>query len=76
MEVGKPFAEGKGEAGGSADIFEWNSEETKRIYGQTVESRFEDTKSSCLLSTNWSCCCNSSLELSFNFSMEEKYQQL
>jgi succinate-semialdehyde dehydrogenase/glutarate-semialdehyde dehydrogenase len=38
------LAEGKGEAGGSADIFEWNSEETKRIYGQTVESRFEDTR--------------------------------
>jgi len=44
LEVGKPLAEGKGEAGGSADIFEWNSEETKRIYGQTVESRFEDTR--------------------------------
>ena len=45
LEVGKPLAEGKGEvAGASADIFEWNSEETKRIYGQTVESRFEDTR--------------------------------
>ena len=44
LEVGKPFAEGKGEASGAADIFEWNSEETKRIYGQTVESRFEDTR--------------------------------
>jgi len=44
LEVGKPLAEGKGEAGGSADIFEWNSEETKRIYGQTVESRFEETR--------------------------------
>ena len=44
LEVGKPLAEGKAEAGGSADIFEWNSEETKRIYGQTVESRFEDTR--------------------------------
>ena len=44
LEVGKPLAEGVGEAGGAADIFEWNSEETKRIYGQTVESRFEDTR--------------------------------
>ena len=44
LEVGKPFVEGKGEVGGTADIFEWNSEETKRIYGQTVESRFEDTR--------------------------------
>ena len=41
LEVGKPFAEAKGEVGGSADIFEWNAEETKRIYGQTVESRFK-----------------------------------
>jgi len=32
------------EVKGSADIFEWNSEETKRIYGQTVESRFSGTK--------------------------------
>ena len=44
LEVGKPFAEGKAEAGATADIFEWNSEETKRIYGQTVESRFEETR--------------------------------
>jgi len=44
LEVGKPFAEAKGEVGGAADIFEWNSEETKRIYGQTVESRFPDTR--------------------------------
>ena len=44
LEVGKPFAEAKGEVGGAADIFEWNAEETKRIYGQTVESRFADTR--------------------------------
>ena len=44
LEVGKPFVEGKGEVGATADIFEWNSEETKRIYGKTVESRFEDTR--------------------------------
>ena len=44
LEVGKPLAEGVGEVGGSADIFEWNAEETKRIYGQTVESRFADTR--------------------------------
>ncbi len=44
LETGKPLAEGKGEVGASADIFEWNAEETKRIYGQTVESRFEDTR--------------------------------
>jgi succinate-semialdehyde dehydrogenase/glutarate-semialdehyde dehydrogenase len=44
LEVGKPLAEGIGEAGGAADMFEWNAEETKRIYGQTVESRFPDTR--------------------------------
>ena len=44
LEVGKPLAEGTGEVGGAADIFEWNAEETKRIYGQTVESRFPDTR--------------------------------
>lgn len=44
LEVGKPIAEGIGEVGGAADIFEWNSEETKRIFGQTVQSRFPDTR--------------------------------
>ena len=44
LEMGKPLVEAKGEVNGSADIFEWNAEETKRIYGQTVESRFKDTR--------------------------------
>ena len=44
LETGKPLAESLAEVSGSADIFEWNSEETKRIYGQTVQSRFEDTR--------------------------------
>ncbi len=44
LETGKPLAEAEAEVKGSADIFEWNAEETKRIYGQTVESRFNDTK--------------------------------
>ena len=44
LEVGKPLTEGLAEVNGSADIFEWNAEETKRIYGQTVESRFKDTR--------------------------------
>ena len=44
LEVGKPFSEGLGEVGGAADIFEWNAEETKRIFGQIVESRFENTR--------------------------------
>ena len=44
LEVGKPLAEGTGEVGGAADIFEWNSEETKRIYGETNQSRFPNTR--------------------------------
>ena len=44
LETGKPLAEALGEVSGSADIFEWNAEETKRIYGQTVQSRFENTR--------------------------------
>ncbi len=44
LETGKPLAESLAEVAGSADIFEWNAEETKRIYGQTVQSRFEDTR--------------------------------
>ena len=44
LETGKPLAEGLAEVSGSADIFEWNAEETKRIYGQTVQSRFENTR--------------------------------
>ena len=44
LEVGKPIAEGIGETGGAADIFEWNAEETKRIYGQTIQSRFPETR--------------------------------
>jgi len=44
LETGKPMAEALAEVSGSADIFEWNAEETKRIYGQTVQSRFENTR--------------------------------
>ena len=44
LETGKPLAEALGEVSASADIFEWNAEETKRIYGQTVQSRFENTR--------------------------------
>ena len=44
LETGKPLSEALAEVSGSADIFEWNAEETKRIYGQTVQSRFENTR--------------------------------
>jgi len=44
LEVGKPLSEGVGEINGAADIFEWNSEETKRIYGEINQSRFPNTR--------------------------------
>jgi succinate-semialdehyde dehydrogenase/glutarate-semialdehyde dehydrogenase len=44
LEVGKPLTEGPGEINGAADIFEWNSEETKRIYGEINQSRFFNTR--------------------------------
>ena len=44
LETGKPIEESLAEVTASADIFEWNAEETKRIYGQTVQSRFENTR--------------------------------
>ena len=44
LEVGKPLSEGPGEIGGAADIFEWNSEETKRIFGEINQSRFPNTR--------------------------------
>ena len=44
LEVGKPLTEATGEIGGAGDIFEWNSEETKRIYGQSLQSRFPNTR--------------------------------
>ncbi len=44
LETGKTFAEAEAEVSASADIFEWNAEETKRIYGQSLQSRFDDTK--------------------------------
>ena len=44
LEGGKSYYDGFAEVGATADIFEWNAEETKRIYGQTIESRFPDTR--------------------------------
>tara|TARA_B100001093_G_scaffold515486_1_gene591921 strand:+ start:2950 stop:4395 length:1446 start_codon:yes stop_codon:yes gene_type:complete len=44
LEVGKPLKEGMGEALGSAEIFEWSSEETKRIYGETLQGRLPNTR--------------------------------
>ena len=44
LEVGKPINEGLGESTGAADIFEWSSEEAKRIYGETLQGRSPNTK--------------------------------
>ena len=44
IETGKPLAEAKGETNGAADQFEWYSEETKRIYGQLIGSRTQDSR--------------------------------
>jgi succinate-semialdehyde dehydrogenase/glutarate-semialdehyde dehydrogenase len=38
-ETGKPLAEARGEVNASADQFEWQGEEAKRIYGQTIPGR-------------------------------------
>ena len=44
LEVGKPLSESNGEVLGAADIFEWSSEEAKRIYGETLQGRHPDTR--------------------------------
>ena len=44
LEVGKPLKESMGEVIGAADIFEWSSEEAKRIYGETLQGRLADTR--------------------------------
>ncbi len=44
LEVGRPLVESVGEVAVTVENFEWNAEEAKRIYGQTVESRFDDTR--------------------------------
>lgn len=41
-ELGRPHKHVAGEVGLAADQFEWFAEETKRIYGQTVESRLKN----------------------------------
>jgi succinate-semialdehyde dehydrogenase/glutarate-semialdehyde dehydrogenase len=46
VETGKPLAESRAEWGAAADQFEWYAEETKRIYGQTIEGRQPDVRMS------------------------------
>ena len=44
LEVGKPLKESLGETVGAADIFEWSSEEAKRIYGETLQGRTPESR--------------------------------
>ena len=44
LETGKPVAQAAGEWRDAADQFEWYAEETKRIYGQTIEGRQPDVR--------------------------------
>lgn len=44
LETGKPLAESRGETNAAADQFQWYAEETKRIYGQTIEGRTPDVR--------------------------------
>ncbi len=39
LEVGKPLAQAQREVLSAAEHFEWNAEEAKRIYGETLPSR-------------------------------------
>ena len=43
-EIGKPAPQSLGEVMGSAEQFDWFADETRRIYGQIVESRLPDTQ--------------------------------
>jgi|HubBroStandDraft_1064217.scaffolds.fasta_scaffold03046_5 succinate-semialdehyde dehydrogenase / glutarate-semialdehyde dehydrogenase len=43
-ETGKPLAEARAETHAAAEQFEWYSEETKRIYGYTIEGRTQDVR--------------------------------
>ncbi len=44
LETGKPLIEGINEANGASDIFEWSAEESKRIYGETLQGRLPNTR--------------------------------
>ena len=44
LETGKPLTESINEVNGAADIFEWSSEESKRIYGETLQGRTPNTR--------------------------------
>jgi succinate-semialdehyde dehydrogenase/glutarate-semialdehyde dehydrogenase len=43
-ETGKPLQEAKGEVLAAADQFDWCADETRRIYGRTVEGHSRDSR--------------------------------
>ncbi|HWK95535.1 MAG TPA: NAD-dependent succinate-semialdehyde dehydrogenase [Pseudolabrys sp.] len=43
-EQGKPIGEARTEVGATAELFEWLAEESRRIYGRIVPSRFANTR--------------------------------
>jgi succinate-semialdehyde dehydrogenase/glutarate-semialdehyde dehydrogenase len=44
LELGKPFAEARGEVVYAAGFIEWSAEEAKRIYGETVQAFVPDKR--------------------------------
>ena len=44
MEQGKPLAEARGEMNISADYFQWNAEEAKRVYGEIIPASVSDKR--------------------------------
>lgn len=44
MEQGKPIAEARNEVAATAELFDWLAEESRRIYGRVVPSRFAATR--------------------------------
>lgn len=41
LEQGKPFEQAKGEVFASADQFDWNADEARRVYGRIVQAKNE-----------------------------------
>jgi len=39
LEVGKPFAQAKGEVAGAIETFEWFADEARRVFGQVIPGR-------------------------------------
>lgn len=44
LEIGKPLPQARAEVDSSADQFDWYADETRRIYGQVIESRMPNSR--------------------------------